>query len=68
MAGMLKEAESTAQSLGTKLLLVPADSPADLDGTFAAMTRERADGLVVFRVRCRAAGTRALSPSPQAAA
>jgi putative tryptophan/tyrosine transport system substrate-binding protein len=48
MAGMLKEAESTAQSLGTKLLLVPADSPADLDGAFAAMTRERADGLVVF--------------------
>jgi ABC-type uncharacterized transport system substrate-binding protein len=48
MAGMLKEAESTAQSLGTKLLLAPADSPADLDGAFAAMTRERADGLVVF--------------------
>jgi putative tryptophan/tyrosine transport system substrate-binding protein len=48
MAGMLKEAESSAQSLGTKLLLVPADSPADLDGTFAAMTREHADGLVVF--------------------
>ena len=48
MAGMLKEAESNAQSLGTKLLLAPADSPADLDGAFAAMTRERADGLVVF--------------------
>src|SRR5262245_45124911 len=48
MAGMLKEAESTAQSLGIKLLLVPADSPAELDGTFAAMARERADGLVVF--------------------
>ena len=48
MAGMLKEIESAAQSLGTKLLLVPAASPDDLGGAFAAMSKERADGLIVF--------------------
>ena len=48
MAGMLKVIESAAQSLGTKLQLVPAASPADLDGAFAAMVQERADGLIVF--------------------
>ena len=47
-AGMLKEIESAAQSLGTRLQLVPADSPADLGGAFSAMTSEQADGLVVF--------------------
>jgi putative tryptophan/tyrosine transport system substrate-binding protein len=45
---MLKVIESAAQSLGTKLQLVPAASPADLDGAFAAMVQERADGLIVF--------------------
>ena len=48
MAGMLKEIESAAQSTGTRLLLVPAAGPADLDSAFAAMTTERADGLIVF--------------------
>ena len=48
MAGMLKEIESAAQSLGTRLQLVPVDRPADLDGAFAAMTAERADALIVF--------------------
>jgi putative ABC transport system substrate-binding protein len=48
MAGMLKVIESAAQSLGTKLQLVPAASPADLDGAFAAMAQVRADGLIVF--------------------
>jgi putative tryptophan/tyrosine transport system substrate-binding protein len=48
MAGMLREIESAAQSLGTKLQLVPAASPADLSSAFAAMTTERADGLIVF--------------------
>jgi putative ABC transport system substrate-binding protein len=48
MAGMMKEIDSAAQSLGAKLRLVPAASPADLDGAFAAMTAERADGLIVF--------------------
>jgi putative ABC transport system substrate-binding protein len=48
MAGMLKEIESAAQSLGIKLQLVPAASPADLSSAFVAMTAERADGLIVF--------------------
>jgi putative ABC transport system substrate-binding protein len=48
MAGMVKEIESAAQSFGTKLQLVGADSPADLDGAFAAMTAARADGLMLF--------------------
>jgi ABC-type uncharacterized transport system substrate-binding protein len=48
MAGMLKEIESTAQSLGTKLQLVPAASPDDLSSAFAAMTAERSDCLIVF--------------------
>jgi putative ABC transport system substrate-binding protein len=48
MAGMLKEIESAAQSLGAKLQLVPAASPADLGGAFAAMTAERADALILF--------------------
>ena len=48
MAGMLKEIESAAQTLGTKLQLVPAAGPDDLTGAFAAITKERADGLVVF--------------------
>jgi putative ABC transport system substrate-binding protein len=47
MAVMLKEIESAAQSLGAKLQLVPAASPADLGGAFAAMTAER-DALIVF--------------------
>ena len=48
MAGMLKEIESAAQSLGASLRLVPASNPADLDAAFAAMTAERADSLIIF--------------------
>jgi putative tryptophan/tyrosine transport system substrate-binding protein len=48
MAGMLKEIESAAESLGTRLQLVPAAGPADLDSAFAAMAKERTDGLIVF--------------------
>jgi putative ABC transport system substrate-binding protein len=48
MANMLKEIESAAQSLDTKLQLVPAATPADLDTAFATMTAERADGLILF--------------------
>jgi len=48
MAGMLKEIESAAQSLGTMLQLVPAASPADLSSAFVTMATERADGLVLF--------------------
>lgn len=48
MAGMLREIESAAQSLGASLRLVPASSPADLDSAFAVMVSERADGLILF--------------------
>lgn len=48
MASMLKEIENAAQSLGASLRLVPASSPGDLDGAFAAMAAEAADGLIVF--------------------
>jgi putative tryptophan/tyrosine transport system substrate-binding protein len=48
MAGMLKEIESAAQSLKIKLQLVPASSPDDLSGAFAAMTTERPEGVIVF--------------------
>jgi putative ABC transport system substrate-binding protein len=48
MAGMLKEIESAAESMGVKLRLVPAASPADLDSAFAVIASERADGLIVF--------------------
>jgi len=48
MAGMLKEIESAAQSLGVKLQLVPAASPDDLSSAFTVMTTDRADGLMVF--------------------
>ncbi len=48
MAGMLKQIESAAQSLGTKLQFVPATGPDDLTGAFSAMTRERADAFIVF--------------------
>ncbi|MGB6860501.1 MAG: ABC transporter substrate-binding protein, partial [Pseudolabrys sp.] len=42
MAGMVKEIESAAQSLGTKLHFVPAAGADDLPGAFFAMTNERA--------------------------
>jgi len=48
MAGMLKEIESAAHSLGIRLELVPADRPVDLDNAFAVITAERADALIVF--------------------
>src|SRR5262249_42447872 len=48
MTGMLKEIEIAATSLGTRLRLVPANSPADLDGAFAVMAKERADSLMLF--------------------
>ena len=48
MAGMVKEIESAAQSLGTKLHFVPAAGADDLPGAFFAMTNERAEGFIVF--------------------
>jgi putative tryptophan/tyrosine transport system substrate-binding protein len=48
MEGMLRETEAAAQSLGLQLQLVPAVGPGDLDGAFIAMTRERADALILL--------------------
>jgi putative ABC transport system substrate-binding protein len=48
MAGMLKEIDSAAQSLGTRIQLASAADPDELGGAFAAITRERSDGLILF--------------------
>jgi putative tryptophan/tyrosine transport system substrate-binding protein len=48
MAVLLKEIEAAARTLGIQLQLVPADSPDDLAGAFTAMTRERAEALIVL--------------------
>ncbi len=48
MRDMLKETEVAARALGVQLQLVGAGSPNDFDRAFSAMTRERADALIVF--------------------
>jgi ABC-type uncharacterized transport system substrate-binding protein len=48
MAGMLKEIERAAQTMGMQLQLVPATKPEDIDGAFSAMAREHAAALSVF--------------------
>jgi putative tryptophan/tyrosine transport system substrate-binding protein len=45
---MVKDAEVAARGLGVKLQFVGTDVPNNLDGAFSAMTRERADALIVF--------------------
>jgi putative tryptophan/tyrosine transport system substrate-binding protein len=48
MAGMGKEAENAAQTLGMQLHLVPASSPEDITDAFSTMTRAHADALSIF--------------------
>ncbi len=48
MANIVKDVENSARSLGIQLLLVPADSPEDITGAFATMTKERADAFIVM--------------------
>ena len=48
MASMLKEIESAAQTLETKLQFAAVAGPDDLEPAFSAMVKERADGLIVF--------------------
>src|SRR5262245_55953717 len=48
MAGMLKEAEHAAQTLGMQVQFVPAASADDIKSALPAITRERADALCVF--------------------
>ena len=47
-AGQLREAEAAAQALGMRLQTLEARSPQEIDGAFAAMTRERAGALLVI--------------------
>ena len=48
MTGLLKEAAVAAQTMGIQLQLVPAISPNDITGAFAAITKQRAQALIVF--------------------
>jgi len=48
MAGMLKEIERAAQTMGMQLQLVPATSPDDIASAFSVMTKEHADALSLF--------------------
>jgi putative ABC transport system substrate-binding protein len=48
MAGMLKEIESAAQTLGIQLQLVPAAGPGDIADAFSMMIKERPAALTVF--------------------
>ncbi len=48
MAGMLKEIEGAARTLGVQLQLVAAAGPEDIAPAFAAIQRERADAVIVF--------------------
>jgi putative ABC transport system substrate-binding protein len=45
MAGVLREIEGAARSLGMQLQLAPASGPDDFASAFSAMTKERAEGL-----------------------
>jgi ABC-type uncharacterized transport system substrate-binding protein len=47
-AGMLKTTETAARALGLTLLPVSARRPEEIVGAFAAMSRGRADGLIVL--------------------
>jgi ABC-type uncharacterized transport system substrate-binding protein len=48
MAGMVKEAEQAAQTLGMQLRFVPANNSEEITSALSAMTKEQADGLSVF--------------------
>ncbi|WP_262270024.1 ABC transporter substrate-binding protein [Microvirga yunnanensis] len=48
MDGLVKETETAAQAQKLQLQLVPALGPSDLDGAFDAMTRERADAVILL--------------------
>jgi putative ABC transport system substrate-binding protein len=48
MAGVVNGIEVAARTLGLQLQLVPAANADDFAGAFAAMSRERAEGLFVF--------------------
>jgi len=43
-----KDVEEAAKTSGLQVQFIAVRTPADLDGAFSAMTRERADGVLVF--------------------
>jgi putative ABC transport system substrate-binding protein len=45
---MLTAADVAARALGLRLQFVAARGPADIDGAFSGMTKERVEGLAVF--------------------
>src|SRR3989442_1039860 len=45
-APMLREVEARARALGVRLQILGVRNPAEIDSAFAAMTKERADGLL----------------------
>ena len=47
-AAQLRQAEVVARALGMRLQPLEANSPSEIDRAFAAMTRERADALLVL--------------------
>jgi putative ABC transport system substrate-binding protein len=47
-AAQLREAKTAARALGLRLQALEARAPQEIDSAFAAMTRERADALVVL--------------------
>jgi putative ABC transport system substrate-binding protein len=48
MAGVLREIEGAARSLGMQLQLAPASAPDDFASAFSAMTKERAEAFIVM--------------------
>src|SRR5262245_4589720 len=48
MAGLVRETEVAANTLGLRLQFLPADRPEDLETAFAAMATHRADALIVL--------------------
>jgi putative ABC transport system substrate-binding protein len=48
MDGVARETETAAQALGLQLQLVPVLGPGDLDDAFAAMTRDRAEAVILM--------------------
>ena len=48
MAGLLKEIDVSARTMAMQLQLVPATNPDDIAGAFTAMTKERADCLIIL--------------------
>ncbi len=48
MAGLVKETEAAARTLGVQLQLAAADSPDEIGGAMASVIRERAEALIVL--------------------